>query len=384
LVARSKSSTTLWQAGKASSSTPEDLLWQRRERSRNIGILGCLVPKTSRKSYSSLKQDKIMASNTQPTEFKKTELIIVGSGPAGLTAAIYAGRAGLKPIVAGGSVSPQSIPGGQLMITTEVENFPGFPDGIDGPELMERFKAQATKFGAQIIEEFATEFKFQQGGPHQVKIGEEWYLADAVVLANGAAAKWLGLDNETKLRNNGISACATCDGPLPLFRNKDIYVIGGGDSAVEEATFLTRFAKKVYLLIRSNKMRASKIMQKRAIDNPKIEILYNTTIASYIGDERLTGLVLKDTTTGVTREVQVGGLFMAIGHEPLTQYLKGSGIELDEQGYIKVHDHIYTNIEGVFAAGDVHDTHFRQAVSAAGFGCMAAITAERWLETKKN
>jgi thioredoxin reductase (NADPH) len=325
-----------------------------------------------------------MASNTQPTEFKKTELIIVGSGPAGLTAAIYAGRAGLKPIVAGGSVSPQSIPGGQLMITTEVENFPGFPDGIDGPELMERFKAQATKFGAQIIEEFATEFKFQQGGPHQVKIGEEWYLADAVVLANGAAAKWLGLDNETKLRNNGISACATCDGPLPLFRNKDIYVIGGGDSAVEEATFLTRFAKKVYLLIRSNKMRASKIMQKRAIDNPKIEILYNTTIASYIGDERLTGLVLKDTTTGVTREVQVGGLFMAIGHEPLTQYLKGSGIELDEQGYIKVHDHIYTNIEGVFAAGDVHDTHFRQAVSAAGFGCMAAITAERWLETKKN
>eukprot|EP01120_Amphizonella_sp_Union-15-10_P011638 TRINITY_DN4991_c0_g1_i4.p1 TRINITY_DN4991_c0_g1~~TRINITY_DN4991_c0_g1_i4.p1 ORF type:complete len:330 (+),score=76.17 TRINITY_DN4991_c0_g1_i4:68-1057(+) len=323
---------------------------------------------------------------TEPktSEPKTTELIIVGSGPAGLTAAIYAGRANLKPIVAAGGITPQSIPGGQLMITTEVENYPGFPDGIDGPELMERFKAQALKFGAIIIEEFATDFRFRPGGPHDVKIGSEWYSASAVILANGAAARWLDLPEESKFRNNGISACATCDGPLPLFRNKEIYVIGGGDSAVEESTFLTRFARKVFMLVRTNKMRASKIMQKRALENPKIEILYNTTIDSYIGDTRLTGLVLRDTATGAKREVSADGLFMAIGHVPLTFHLKDSGVNLDDQGYIKVHDHIYTNIDGVFAAGDVHDTHFRQAVSAAGFGCMAAIAAERWLEEQKN
>jgi thioredoxin reductase (NADPH) len=319
----------------------------------------------------------------QTEEMKRVQIIIVGSGPAGLTAAIYAARAGLSPIVAAGSATPTTVPGGQLMITTEVENYPGFPEGIEGPQLMERFKLQATKFGAQIIEEFASEFKFRQGGPHDVKIGPHWFQTDAAILANGAAARWLGLPNEDKFRNNGISACATCDGPLPIFRNKEIYVVGGGDSAVEEATFLTRFAKKVYMLVRSNKMRASKIMQKKALENPKIEILFNTTVDSYIGDIKLRGLVLRNTITGIKREVEAGGLFMAIGHEPMTSVLRNTGLELDEQGYIKVNNNVYTNIEGVFAAGDVHDTHFRQAVTAAGFGCMAAISAERWLEIKK-
>lgn len=321
-------------------------------------------------------------TSEQHRQFKETRVIIIGSGPAGLTAAIYAGRAGLNPIVAAGDITPKSIPGGQLMITTEVENYPGFPDGIQGPELMERFKMQAIKFGAQIIEEYATEFKFKEGGPHEVKIGDVWYLTHCVILANGAAAKWLGLEGEDKLRNNGISACATCDGPLPIFRNKEIYVIGGGDSAVEEATFLSKFAKKVYMLVRGDKMRASKIMQNRALNNAKIEIMFNTTIQSYIGEDRLEGLVLQNTVDGTTKKVDTGGLFMAIGHEPLTEHLNNTGIQLDNNGYIKVKEHVYTNIEGVFAAGDVHDTHFKQAITAAGFGCMAAITAERWLESK--
>ncbi|SNW62753.1 ribonucleotide reductase large subunit [Orpheovirus IHUMI-LCC2] len=313
-------------------------------------------------------------------ENKKTKLIIVGSGPAGLTAAIYSSRAGLHPIVAAGSVSPQSIPGGQLMITTEVENFPGFPDGVQGPELMERMRAQAIKFGAIIIEEYATEFKFKNGGPHQVKIGKEWYESSAIILANGASAKWLGLEGEERLRNNGISACATCDGPLPIFRKKDIYVVGGGDSAIEEATFLSKFAKKVYLLVRGDKFRASKVMQDRAMENEKIQIMFNTKIRSYLGEDRLTGLILEDSKTGDIRQVEAAGVFMGIGHEPLTKELRDSGLDLDEAGYIKVTNHVYTNIKGVFAAGDVHDVHYRQAITAAGFGCMASITAERWLQ----
>lgn len=311
---------------------------------------------------------------------RKTKLLIVGSGPAGLTAAIYAARANLSPVLAAGSILNQTMPGGQLMITTEVENYPGFPEGIQGPELMDRFFQQARRFGTTIIEEWATEFRFKNGGPQQVKVGEEWFEAEAVILANGAAAKWLNNPGEEKFRNNGISACATCDGPLPRFRNKKIFVVGGGDSACEEALFLTNFAEKVFLIHRRDKLRASKVMADRVQQHQKIEVLWNTSIKEYVGNETLEALVLQDTVTGSTRTVECAGLFMAIGHEPNTKYLQGTGIELTKDGYIVVKDNVHTNIEGVFASGDCHDKFFRQAITASGFGCMSAITAERWLE----
>jgi len=284
-------------------------------------------------------------------------------------------------VVAAGEIS-STIPGGQLMITTDVENFPGFPEGIMGPDLMDKFFKQAKRFNATIIEENAHDFDFSSR-PFKLKIGNEAYSADSIILSNGAAARWLNLPGEVKYRNNGVSACATCDGPLPCFRNKEIYVLGGGDSAVEEATFLSKFASVVYLLVRTDKLRASKIMQDRAQGNPKIKILLSTTVAGYLGEDSLTGLVLEDTRTKEKREVSAAGLFMAIGHEPLTKELKGTSIDLDTAGYIEVHNNVYTNIEGVFASGDVHDTHYRQAITAAGFGCMSAIACERWLEEKK-
>jgi len=311
----------------------------------------------------------------------KTKLVIVGAGPSGLTAAIYAGRAGLQPVVAAGSVEAQLMPGGQLMITTEVENYPGFPEGIEGPEMMEKFMAQARRFGAEIIEEWATDFQFKEGGPHKLKIGGKDYECDAIILANGAAARWLDNPNEEKYRNNGISACATCDGPLPVFRGTHIYVVGGGDSACEEAQFLARFASKVTMIVRRDELRASKIMQKRVLEHEKIEMAWNTQVVGYSGANKLEKLRLKDTVTGEEREVEAGGLFMAIGHEPLTKGLENSGLELDKEGYIVVKNNVFTNIDGVFTCGDVHDTVYRQAVTAAGFGCMAAISCERWLET---
>lgn len=311
------------------------------------------------------------------------KIIIVGAGPAGLTAAIYAGRAGLQPLVIAGEVLATQMPGGQLMITTEVENYPGFPKGIQGPELMDKFMDQAKRFGATILEEFATEFDLKDGGPQKVKVGNTWHEAEVLVLANGASARWMNLPGEEKYRNNGISACATCDGPLPIFRNKEIYVVGGGDSAMEEALFLTRFASKVSIIHRRDELRASKIMQKRALENEKIEIMWNSVLTGYKGETFLEEIVVKDVNTNEERTIPVGGLFMAIGHVPNTKELRGSGIEMDEKGYIKVKDNVYTNIDGVFAAGDVHDTYFRQAISAAGFGCMAAIAAERWLEAKE-
>eukprot|EP01101_Sappina_pedata_P004956 TRINITY_DN2181_c0_g1_i1.p1 TRINITY_DN2181_c0_g1~~TRINITY_DN2181_c0_g1_i1.p1 ORF type:complete len:385 (-),score=199.26 TRINITY_DN2181_c0_g1_i1:108-1091(-) len=313
----------------------------------------------------------------------KTKLIIVGSGPSGLTAAIYAGRANLAPVVAVGGITANAIPGGQLMITTEVENFPGFPEGIQGPELMERFMAQAKKHGAIFVEEFATEFILKEGGPHQVKIGDDWYESQAIILANGATARWLNAPGELELRNKGISACATCDGPLPVFRNKHIFVIGGGDSACEEALFLTRFASQVTLIHRRDKLRASKVMIDRALSNPKIDVLWNTTIIGYKGEGFIQAIITKDLVTGEEKEVQAGGVFMAIGHVPATNGLENTGLDLDEAGYIKVKELIKTNIDGVFTAGDVHDTMYRQAISAAGFGCMSAIAAERWLEAKQ-
>lgn len=309
------------------------------------------------------------------------KVIIVGAGPAGLTAAIYTARANLKPLVAAGEVLATDMPGGQLMITTEVENYPGFPEGIQGPELMEKFMEQAKKFGATIVEEFATEFELPPKGPFKVKVGDTWHETESVIIATGASARWLNAPNEQKFRNNGISACATCDGPLPVFRNKHIFVVGGGDSAIEEALYLTRFASQVSIIHRRDELRASKIMQKRALDHPKIDIRWNTVIEEYKGDKFLEKLVLKNVKTGEIIEEELGGLFMAIGHQPNTKYLENVGLDL-ENGYVKVHDHVYTNIEGVFAAGDVHDLHFRQAITAAGFGAMAGITAEKWVEAK--
>ena len=301
----------------------------------------------------------------------------------GLTAAIYAGRANLNPLVAAGETGSGVIPGGQLMITTEVENFPGFPDGVEGPELIELMQKQAKKFGATIIEQWANEFELPAGGPFKVKVGNQWYETSAVILANGAAAKWLGAPGEANFINHGISACATCDGPLPVFRNKHLYVLGGGDSAVEEATFLTRFASKVTIIHRRDTLnRASKIMQQRALDNNKIDFAFNTVITGYEGDKSLTGIKVQNIETGIEQLLPTNGLFMAIGHTPLTNHLAAAGVELDSAGYVIAKNHIETNIEGVFTAGDVHDTHFRQAISAAGFGCMAAIAAERWIEAK--
>src|SRR5437868_1536306 len=248
---------------------------------------------------------------------KDHKVLIIGGGPAGLTAAIYAARANLNPIVAAGEVTQSGqMPGGQLMITTEVENFPGFPDGIQGPELMERFMEQAKKFGTKIVEEFATDFEFKIGGPHRAKVGDEIYEVEAIILANGAAAKWLNAPGELEYRNRGISACATCDGPLPIFRNKHIYVVGGGDSAVEEATFLSRFASKVTIIHRRDTLRASKIMIDRAYKNKKIDFLWNTNIIGYKGNDKgLTHIITQNTHTDEVIEFETNGVFMAIGHE---------------------------------------------------------------------
>lgn len=317
-----------------------------------------------------------------------TRLCIIGGGPAGLTSAIYAGRANLKPIlVSGGFEGGSMIPGGQLMITTEVENFPGFPEGIAGPDLMVKMMEQAHRFNILEIQEFATGYHFNHSTNdnskhlHQVTLANgDTILCEAVILAMGAQARWLKAPDEEVYINRGISACATCDGPLPMFYDKVILVIGGGDSAMEEATFLTKFASKVYIIVRRNVLRASHIMLDRALSNPKIEILYNRTVKQYHGDgQALTGVTLESTVGYETREIECAGVFMAIGHDPCTKHVQGTGIKMDLEGYLEVHDHVYTNIPGVYAAGDIHDTHFKQAITAAGFGCMAAIAAERGL-----
>ena len=310
----------------------------------------------------------------------QTKLIIIGGGPSGLTAGIYAARAGLEPVIVTGGFANNNIPGGQLMITTEVENYPGFPEDITGPEIVDKMLKQAIKFGARIVEEFATDFVFGDGG-HKVRVGDMEYTARAVIIATGASARWLGLPGEEKYINNGISACATCDGPLPCFRNKDIYVIGGGDSACEEALFLTRFAKRVFMVHRRDKLRASKIMADRVSDHPDIDILWNTEVDGYIGgdDGMIKQIMLRNDDVQYT--VECGGIFIAIGHDPNTKELANSGLELDAAGYVKVTGNVYTNVDGVFAAGDCQDTLFKQAITAAGFGCMAAIAAERWIDT---
>jgi thioredoxin reductase (NADPH) len=303
----------------------------------------------------------------------ESKVIIVGSGPAGLTAAIYAARANLEPIVLAGSA-----PGGQLMITSDVENYPGFPDGIQGPELMAAFRQQAARFGAHIVDVDIDRVDFSSR-PFRLWARGIEYRAEAVIVATGASALWLGLESETRLRGRGVSACATCDGFF--FRDKEIAVVGGGDTALEEATFLTRFASKVHLLHRRDAFRASKIMVDRARANPKIEIRLNTAVDEVLGDAKVSGLRLRNTETDATDVIDMEGLFIAIGYRPNTDAFR-DWLDVDEKGYLVVHDETGSKIEGVFIAGDVHDHRYRQAVTAAGDGCKAAIDAERWLETQ--
>jgi thioredoxin reductase (NADPH) len=303
----------------------------------------------------------------------ESKVIIIGSGPAGLTAAIYAARANLEPIVLAGST-----PGGQLMITSDVENYPGFPLGIQGPELMAAFREQAERFGTHIVDVDIDRVDFSSR-PFRIWARGTEYRAEAVIVATGASALWLGLDSETRLRGRGVSACATCDGFF--FRDKEIAVVGGGDTALEEATFLTRFASKVHLLHRRDAFRGSKIMVDRAKANPKIAIRMNTAVDEVLGDAKVSGLRLRDTQSGSTEEVDMEGLFVAIGYRPNTDVFK-DWLEVDDKGYLVVRDETGSNVEGVFIAGDVHDHRYRQAVTAAGDGCKAAIDAERWLESQ--
>ncbi len=305
------------------------------------------------------------------------KLVIVGSGPSGLTAAIYAARADLQPLMIEGFMKGGQ-PGGQLMTTTEVENFPGFPEGVDGPELISRMKKQAERFGTEFIMEDIESVDFSSR-PFTLKTGSRTVTAHSVIVSTGASAQILDLPSVKKFWGKGVSACATCDGALPIFRNQIIAVIGGGDSAIEEAIFLTRFAAKVLLIHRRNEFRASKAMQKRAFDNQKIQIIFDSVLEEVYGGQFTEGVKLKNVKSGEVSDYPCKGLFMAIGHTPNTGFL-GGVLDLDQKGYIKVKSpSSATNIDGVFACGDVTDPHYRQAISAAGTGCVAALDAERWL-----
>jgi thioredoxin reductase (NADPH) len=313
--------------------------------------------------------------STEPSGGERTraKLVIVGSGPAGLTAAIYAARANLEPIVLAGAT-----PGGQLMITSDVENYPGFPEGIDGPELMLLFRNQAARFGTQFVDADVERVDFADR-PFRLWARNVEYQADAVVIATGASAIWLGLESEQRLRGRGVSACATCDGFF--FRDRDVAVVGGGDSAMEESLYLTKFARNVHLLHRRDQFRASKIMVERVLEHPKIDVHTNAEVAEVLGDARVDGLVVRDTATGDEQRMPMDGLFVAIGHRPNTEVFR-DWLEVDHKGYLIVEGETGSRIDGVFIAGDVHDHRYRQAVTAAADGCKAAIDAERWLEAQ--
>jgi len=300
------------------------------------------------------------------------KVLIIGSGPAGLTAAIYAARADLDPLMIEGMER-----GGQLMLTTEVENYPGFPEGIMGPELMDGMRKQAERFGTRIVSSDVTKVDLSER-PFKVWVGSDLYEANSLIISTGASARWLGIEGESRLRGYGVSACATCDGFF--FRDREIAIVGGGDSAMEEALFLTKFASKVTILHRRDEFRASKIMAQRAIDHPKIEVLWNTTIEEVLGDDLVTGLRVKNVLTDEASVLPVEGFFLAIGHDPNTKIFQDQ-LDLDDSGYISTEQgSTRTSVEGVFAAGDVVDHYYQQAVTAAGMGCQAAIDVEHWLD----
>jgi len=309
------------------------------------------------------------------------KVTIIGSGPAGFTAEIYAARANLEPLILEG-FQAGGIPGGQLMTTTEVENYPGFPDGgISGPDLMQKFRAQALEFGTRSFQEDVTEVDLSSG-PFKVKTTEREVETHSVIISTGATARRLHVPGEETLWNRGMSACAVCDGALPIFRDKELVVIGGGDSAVEEATFLTKFASKVYMIHRRDELRASKIMQERALSNDKIEIVWDSALVDAEGEDLVTGARISNVKTGEESTLSCGGIFYAIGHDPNTGFLSGQ-LDTDEQGYLVVNPgRTDTSVDGVFACGDVVDKIYRQAITAAGTGCAAALDAERWLAEK--
>jgi thioredoxin reductase (NADPH) len=320
-----------------------------------------------------------MTENGTP---QRETVVVIGSGPAAWTAAIYAARAEMRPFVIEGSFSRTMIPGGQLMFTTEVENYPGFKGGVDGQDLMMEMKEQAIRFGTRTLTEDVVEVDLDQYPFRLVTDGGSEVLADSVILATGANARWLGLSNEERLAKSGggVSACAVCDGALPHFRDKVLAVVGGGDTAMEDALYLTKFAKEVVVIHRRDELRASKIMAERAMESEKIRFAWNTEVTDVYGDDVITGVRLKDTITGEERDLEVEGLFVAIGHTPNSGFLEGV-VDLKANGYVEtpIPWRTQTSVPGVFAAGDVMDDYYRQAVTAAGTGCMAALEAERWL-----
>jgi thioredoxin reductase (NADPH) len=303
------------------------------------------------------------------------DVIIIGSGPAGYTAGIYTSRANLSTLIISGT-----LPGGQLMTTSEVENYPGFPNGIFGPELMMNMRQQAERFGAVIVDDEVLKVDFKNR-PFTITTHAETYTAEATLLCTGASPRKLGIPAEQQFSGRGVSYCATCDGPF--FKGENIVVVGGGDTAMEEATFLTKFGKSVRVVHRRDSLRASKILQQKALENPKIEFIWNNVVADIKGNNKISTVLVKDINTGKERTIETGGLFVAIGHEPNTAVFKGQ-LELDDKGYIILKHNTKTSVEGVFAAGDVHDHRYRQAVTAAGFGCMAAIDVEKWLSERKH
>lgn len=304
---------------------------------------------------------------------KHYDVIIIGSGPAGYTAGVYTSRARLGTLIISGT-----LPGGQLMTTSEVENYPGFPSGIFGPELMMNMRQQASRFGAVVVDDEVVQVDFKKK-PFSVSTHSETYSAEAVIACTGASPRKLGIPAEQEFSGRGVSYCATCDGPF--FKGEDIVVVGGGDTAIEEATFLTKFGKSVKIVHRRDSLRASKILQDKALENPKIEFMWNSVISDIKGNKKVGTVLVKNLENGKEQSVDAGGLFVAIGHEPNTSIFKGQ-LDLDDKGYIALKNHTRTSVEGVFAAGDVHDHRYRQAVTAAGFGCMAAIDVERWLSER--